>query len=149
MLFQKVMQKIYGGETIPRLFSKKSKVSIFLDEQYQHLYSFFLAETTRKILKLRCWTLHFTSYNYFTRKKDLEIVSLPHFLHKIWKKKIFHVIFYYLVKFHCLIGLPSWDVRQCANWNYLSPSLWRYKFFKKPLKKKELLRWNNIICLHF
>ena len=48
----------YGGETIPRLFSKKRKLSISLDQQSKLLYSLFLlcvqAEGYRNILKLSC-----------------------------------------------------------------------------------------------
>ena len=46
----------YGGETSPRQFFKKSKLSIFLDQQSEHLYSLFLlyvrVEDYQNILKL-------------------------------------------------------------------------------------------------
>ena len=32
----------YGGETVPRPFSKKSKLSISLDQKFEVLYSLFL-----------------------------------------------------------------------------------------------------------
>ena len=55
------------GETIPRPFSKKSKLSTSLD-RYSKVYIFCFdcrVEVYRKWLKLSCETLAFTSYKAF------------------------------------------------------------------------------------
>ena len=75
-----------GGETSPRPFYKKSKLSISLDQQSSMLYSLFVYQN---ILKLKCSPLGFTLYKFFFFKKKkggLELVSQPHFLHDFWRK---------------------------------------------------------------
>ena len=62
---KKVLEKLYticGGETIPRPLSKKSKLSIFLDQQSKDLYSLILlyVKGYQNILKLTCRPLAFT-----------------------------------------------------------------------------------------
>ena len=56
-----------GGEIIPRPFSKKSKLSISLDQNFKALYSFVFivsqVEDYRKWLELSCRPLAVTSYN--------------------------------------------------------------------------------------
>ena len=63
----------FGEETIPRPFSKKSKLSICLNQQSKVLYSFFLivcqVEGYRYILKLSRRPLAFTSYKAFSKSK--------------------------------------------------------------------------------
>ena len=46
----------------------------------------------------------------------LRPVSAPYFVW-LFKKNIFHVVFYKLTKFHCLIVFISWDIRQCTHQN--------------------------------
>ena len=54
------------GETIPRPFSKESKFSISLDQQFKVLYSLLLLNSKskgyRNTLKLSCRPLAFISY---------------------------------------------------------------------------------------
>ena len=60
-----------GGQTIPRHFSKKSKLSISLDLV---LYSFFITcqvEDYQNMLTLSCRPLAFTSYKGFLKKKEV------------------------------------------------------------------------------
>ena len=65
-------------------FLKKSKLSLSLDLESEVSHSLFLlyiqVEDFRNILKLA-----FTSYKAFfkKRKRCLELVSLPHFLHDV------------------------------------------------------------------
>ena len=58
----------WGGETIPRLFPEKSKLSISLDPKSKVLHSLFLfvcqVEGYQNILKLSCKPSAFASYNY-------------------------------------------------------------------------------------
>ena len=57
-IFLETSQTKYGGEASPRLFYKKSKLSISLDQQSEILYSFFplyvQVEVYQNVLKLRC-----------------------------------------------------------------------------------------------
>ena len=57
-IFLKKSYRKRGAETIPRPFSKKSKLSISLDQQSQMLYSLFLlyvqGELYQNISELRC-----------------------------------------------------------------------------------------------
>ena len=81
----------------PRLFYKKSKLSISLDQQPKMLYSLFLyiqVEVYQNILKLKCWPLVFTLNKAFWKNKRSGS-SLPA-LFSAWflKKNISHVIFY-------------------------------------------------------
>ena len=62
---KKVLEKLYtkcGRETIPRPLSKNSKLSIFLDQQSNDLYSLILlyVKGYQNILKLSCRPLAFT-----------------------------------------------------------------------------------------
>ena len=71
------------GETIPRLASKISKLSIFLDQWSKVLCSLFFVvcqvEGYRNILKL---SLLLSRMRPFLKAKSgLKRVSLPHFLH--------------------------------------------------------------------
>ena len=43
-----------GGEAIPRPFSKKSKLSIYLDQQPKVSYSLLLLHATLRAIKLYC-----------------------------------------------------------------------------------------------
>ena len=42
----------YDGETIPRPFSKKSKLSIFLDQRSKVLYNLFLLYAKLRAIKI-------------------------------------------------------------------------------------------------
>ena len=80
----------YGGKTIPRPFSEKSKSSISLDQQSKILYSLLLlnvqVEGYRNTLKRSCRPLAFTTYKTsLQNKRGLGLVSLPHFLHNFWR----------------------------------------------------------------
>ena len=79
-----------GGETSPKPFSKKSKLSLSRNQQSKALHSLFLfyvqVEGYRNIFKSRCRPLAFTSHKAFFKKKTLrgpEPVYLPHFLQYI------------------------------------------------------------------
>ena len=69
---EKLHQK-YDGETISKTFSKKSKLSISLDQQSNVLYSLFFIlcqfEDYQNVLKLSCSPLAFTSNEAFLRNE--------------------------------------------------------------------------------
>ena len=52
----------YGGETSPRPFSEKLKLSVSLDQYSKFLHNFIFIDGYRNILKLSCRPLAFTSY---------------------------------------------------------------------------------------
>ena len=120
--------------TRPRSFSKKSKLSIYLFQQYESLYSFFLLyvqfEDCQELLKLRCCPLAFTKYTVFLEKQSgLELVLLPHFLYDIWRKIFFTLYSINWPNFIFLITFTSWDIEQYVYCNCLVPSWWCHKFW--------------------
>ena len=82
-----------GGETIPRFFYKKSKLTISLDQYTKVLYSLFLlyikVEKYQNIVKVSRRQLAFISYKAFFKKRDLELVSLSHFFCIIFRENYF------------------------------------------------------------
>ena len=59
-----------GRETIPRPFSKKRKLSIYLDQSLKVLYSLLLLYAKlRNILKISWRSLAFASYKAFLKKQ--------------------------------------------------------------------------------
>ena len=74
-------------DTIPRPFSIKSKFNISLGQYSKVSHSLLL------------W--------YAKVGAIMELVSLPHSLHKLLKKNIYLVMFYYLTKFQCLVAFTS------------------------------------------
>ena len=80
-------------EASPRTFYKKSKFSITMDQHSEMLKSLFLlnvhVEIYPNLFKLRCWPLAFTFHKvFFKKKRGLKLVSVPHFLHDLWRKII-------------------------------------------------------------
>ena len=108
------LEKLYtkcGRETIPRPFSKKSKLSISLDQYSKVLYTVLIVcqvEDYRKCLKLSCRSFAFTSYKAFLKNKKMSGTNLPASFSALFlKKNIFVIIFYYLTKFQCLVAFIS------------------------------------------
>ena len=69
-----------GGETIPRPFSKKTKLSISLDHQSKVLYGLFLLHANIRaieIVKPRCRPFASTLYKPFLKNKKRSGTSLP------------------------------------------------------------------------
>ena len=115
-----------GGETSLRPFSGKLKLRISLDQLSKDLYSLFLLILSSGLskyietkLQSGCFYLILSIFN---KKRDLELVSLPHFLHNFWRK-IFLFIFLY-----CLVVLTFWDIGQYVYCSYLLTRLWRHEF---------------------
>ena len=96
-------------ETIPRLFPKKSKLSISLDQLCKVLNSLFLLYGNLWTIEIY-WNeaadhLFLPHIKLFKKiKGGLELVFVPHFLYDFWRKIIYLVILYYLTKFHCLVA---------------------------------------------
>ena len=76
------------GETIHRCFSKKSKLTTSLAGSITIFFIVCQVESYLNILKLSCRPLAFTSFKafFFLKKRGLELVSLPHFLHDFENK---------------------------------------------------------------
>ena len=77
-IFLEKLYTKYGGEASPRSFSKKSKLSITLDQQPEISYSLCLyyvqVKDYQNILKLRCWPLAFTSYKARFKEQQNEVL---------------------------------------------------------------------------
>ena len=88
-----------GEKTSSMSSSKTSKLNILLSQQPKVLYSLFLfyvhVEGYRKILKLRCRPLAFSSYKAFSKNKKRPGTSLSaSFSAWFLNENISHVIFY-------------------------------------------------------
>ena len=96
-----------GGETIPRPFSKKSKLSI--DQQFKALCSLILlcVEGYQTILKSRCRALAFISYKAFFKKTRCGTTIPASYSVLCLKKNIYLATFYYLTKLYCLAAFTS------------------------------------------
>ena len=86
----------YDEEAIPRFFFKKSKLSIFLDQQAEMSYSLFLFyvqfEGYQNILILKWWPLVLNLYKAFSKnKKTFDLVRSRSFSAWFLKKKFFAV----------------------------------------------------------
>ena len=102
IFLQKLCRKC-GVETIPRLFFKKSNLTISLDQQSKVSYSlFFIAyqgKGYRNIVKLSCRSLAFTTYKAFLKNKKWSGTSLcASFSALFLNKNIYLVIFHFNVK---------------------------------------------------
>ena len=90
-IFPKKPYPKYDREAIPRPFSKKSKLSISLDQYSKDLYILFLLFTKLRTIESD-WNeatdhLLLPQIKLFKKtKRGLELVSLPHFLHDFWRK---------------------------------------------------------------
>ena len=56
------------------------------------------------------------------------------------KKNISHIIFYQLIKFHCLIAFISWDISKNVFVNCLLSNFWRHKLTKNSEQKLKYSR---------
>ena len=110
-----------SGETIPKLFFKKSKLNKF---QSNILYFLFLLWPSRgllKYIKLRCTPLILPLLEVFwNTKRRLELVFLSQFSHDFWRK-----IFPMFILSTKQISLPDWlYVLQCWAIMYSNYLLW-------------------------
>ena len=51
-IFLKISFRQFGAETIPRLFTKKSKLSISLDQQSKILYNLFILYVRMRAIEM-------------------------------------------------------------------------------------------------
>ena len=81
IFFEKSYKKC-SGETIPRAFSKKSKLKISQIKSVKFHAVVCQAEGYQHILRPKCRPLAFTSHKAFLKtKRGLELVTLPYFLY--------------------------------------------------------------------
>ena len=100
----------FGTETIPRPFSKKSKLSIslWINILMFYIFCFYYLPSWRlsKVIETKLQTTCFNSYKAFLKNKKSSGTSFPaSFSAWFLKKNIFVVKFYYLNKFQCLLCL--------------------------------------------
>ena len=100
-IFLKKSYTTCGGEAIPKLFYKKLKLSISLDQHFEMLSSLFLfcvqVEVYKNIFKSRCRSLAFTLYKaffcfFYKARPGASLASL--FSALFSKENICHVMFF-------------------------------------------------------
>ena len=110
------LEKFYAkldGETVPRPFSKKSKLSIFFDEQSKVLYSLFLLNPNwalSKYIQTKLQTTCFYHIKGFLKNKKRFGTSLPAPFYEWVLKEIFYInlfILYWQTKLYSLIGFTT------------------------------------------
>ena len=79
-----------GVKSIRRPVSNKSKLSISLNQLSKDLYSLFLLYAKMMTIKIPhiknvSSLTNLLIWNFEKTKKDLKLVSLPHFLHGFWR----------------------------------------------------------------
>ena len=124
----------WGGETFPRPFSRKSKLSISLDQHSKVLYIWFLLFAKLRTIESDWnWAAYYLLLPWgkaFLKSKKKSGTSLPaSFSAWVLKKNISLVIFYYLSKFQCLIVFTLWDIGQYVYCHCVLTRLWRHKFY--------------------
>ena len=90
-IFLEKSYKKSGGESSPRPFSWKLKLSISLDQYLKVLYCLFLLYCKLRLPKYTETKLQTTCFYlilsiFFSIKRILELVPLPDFLHNLWIK---------------------------------------------------------------
>ena len=119
-----------AGETNPRPFSEKPKLSIFLDQYSKVLYILFNCLPgwgLSKVIKTKGQTIYFLLL--LEKNKKRSETSLPaSFSAWFSKKNISIVIFYYLTKFWCLVVFNWWDNGQYVSCDSLLTRLWHQNF---------------------
>ena len=80
---------------------------------------------TAENCRLLIW--RYTRFWFFRKESRTSFSSV--FCVWFFNKKVFHVIFYYLTKFHGLIAFTSWDIEQYVYCNCLVTRLWHHKFW--------------------
>ena len=102
-----------SGETIPWPFSKKSKLSISLDQQSKVLYGLLLLYARLRTIKIYWnWATYHLLLPYmklFFQSESGTSLTVS-FSASFFKKKKNYIIFYYPTKFHCLIAFTSWEI---------------------------------------
>ena len=75
------------------------------------------------------WSKDILTVDFFMKGSRTSFLTI--FCVWFFKKNIPPVIFYYLIKFHCLVVFLSWDISQYVYSNYLLSSLWHHKFWNE------------------
>ena len=131
--FEKSYTK-YGGETSPRAFYKNRKLSIYLDQQSEMLYFFFIIWPKYMKTKVLLTTYFHLIQSFYKKKKSGTSFSA------LFLQKIFLTLHSKVTKFHCPVAFTSWGIGKHVYGNYLFHSLWRHK-----LRQNLLL----VFCIFF
>ena len=120
-----------GGETISRPCLKKLKLSISLD-QFSKVYIFcfncLISLGVTKLIETKQQTICIQIKFFKKTKRSLKLVSLPHFLHDLWRQ-IFLLLFPFTwPNFNIWLALFTlWDIGQYVYYNSFLTRLWRKK----------------------
>ena len=132
-IFLKKSYRKCGGETSPRPFSEKPKLSISASTVWisvQFVLLHLQVDDYHTALKLSCWPYAFTFCKGLLKNKKWSGTSLPASCYAWFlQKNICVAIFYYLTKFHCLVVSTPWDIRKYMYCNCLLTRLWRHEFW--------------------
>ena len=120
----------YGGETSPRSFSEKLKLSISSTQWPKVLYCLFLLHLKWRAIEIY-WNeaadLHIRLFKKI--KRGLELISLPHFLPNFWRKIFLLLYSINRPSLFCLVTFTSWVIGQYVYCNCLLTMLWRHEFW--------------------
>ena len=134
----------FYNDTYFFFFESEIPFSGKLVPNYQNLYKFLFKLFNINMTSF-CFFENYLKSNSHLRKNSESLISLPFFkfvlemlenaLYFILKasfileifKVIFLAIFYYLTKFHYLVGRTSWHIGQCFYCDCLLTRLWRHK----------------------
>ena len=100
-----------GGETSPRTFSEKLKLSISLDQWSKVLCSLYCIVSwgLSTYFETKLQTTFFHLIKLFLKIRGPELVSLPHFLYNFWRKIFF--LLYSLNWPNFIVWLPLlWEI---------------------------------------
>ena len=93
---------------------------------FQYIWiALYLAYNKNKLYKILCyWSRDTLNSDFFGKGSGNSF----HTIFCVWfyKKKVSHVIFYWLIKFHCPIPFTSWDIGQYVYCNCLFPRFWHH-----------------------
>ena len=113
----------------PDPFLKSQNCTCLWINSLKFVFILCQVECYRNILKLTCRPLAFLpSYKALLKSKKRSGTSHPaSFSAWFLKRNISLVIFYQLIKFHCLVDSTLWDIGPYVYCNCLLTRLWRHK----------------------
>ena len=83
-----------------------------------------------KYIETKLQTTYFCSYKAFLKNKKRSGTSISDsILAWFLKKNIYLVLFYWLIKFNCLVAFTPWDIGKYMYCNCLLTRLWRHKYW--------------------
>ena len=126
-IFLQILCRKWDRETTSRpLFIFKKSLKWDESKWFSALALNFPYNKNKLYKTLDYWSRDMLNFNF--PEKGLRLVSPPHC---VWffKKNFYHVTFYKLTKFHCLIAFTSRDTGKYVYYSCLLNNLWRHKIW--------------------